>query len=256
MIAEVQKDLQDGIDSAGKKMTLYELYQKQNINRSNVKLNTEKGRKYLMKILKNDKLGNRAIDTIKLSDAKEWALRMKEMGYVYKTINNYKHSLKALYYLAMQDDYVRKNPFIISLSDVIEDDTKVKEALTEEQEKEFLQYVRNDITYQKYYDEVLVLLKTGLRISELCGLTLSDIDFEKGMITIDHQLLYDTKLEYYIAPPKTKSGERQVPMSEETKQILQRLIEQRKNVQPMVIDGYRDFIFLNKKGLPKTAGQY
>ena len=34
-----------------------------------------------MQLLKEDKLGARSIDTIKPSDAKEWALRMKEKGF-------------------------------------------------------------------------------------------------------------------------------------------------------------------------------
>ena len=48
-----------------------------------------------MDILKKDKLGVRSIDSIKPSDAKEWAIRMSENGYAYQTINNYKRSLKA-----------------------------------------------------------------------------------------------------------------------------------------------------------------
>ena len=64
-----------------------------------------------MNALKNDPLGMRAIDTVKQSDAKEWAIRMSEKGYAYKTIDNYKRSLKASFYMAIQDDCIRKNPF-------------------------------------------------------------------------------------------------------------------------------------------------
>ena len=64
-----------------------------------------------MRLLKEDKLGARSIDTIKPSDAKEWALRMKDKGFSYNTINNHKRSLKASFYIAIQDDCVRKNPF-------------------------------------------------------------------------------------------------------------------------------------------------
>lgn len=92
---EIQKDLADGIDSIGKKMTLCQVYAKQNASRSNVKKTTAVQREQLMEILKRDKLGNRSIDSIKPSDAKEWAVRMKENGYSYQTINNYKRSLKA-----------------------------------------------------------------------------------------------------------------------------------------------------------------
>ena len=80
--------------------------------------------------------------------------------------------------MAIEDDYVRKNPFNFQLSEVIEDDCKPKVALSEEQEARLLTFMEQDRTYQKYHDDVLILLKTGLRISELCGLTRSDIDFK------------------------------------------------------------------------------
>ena len=66
-----------------------------NSHRKNVKWSTEKGREYLMSVLKEDPLGSRSIDSVKLSDAKEWAIRMSEKGYAYKTISNWKRSLKA-----------------------------------------------------------------------------------------------------------------------------------------------------------------
>lgn len=166
MEQEIHRDLADGIDTTGKKMTLCQLYAKQNEQRSNVKESTKTGRKQLMEILKKDKLGARSIDSIKPSDAKEWAVRMKANGYAYKTINNYKRSLKASFYIAIADDYVRKNPFDFKLNEVIEDDTKQKQALTEEQEKTLLAFAKTDRTHRKYYDEIVILLKTGLRISD------------------------------------------------------------------------------------------
>ena len=41
---------------------------------------------------------------MKLSDAKDWAIMMSEKGYAYKTINNWKRSLKAAFYTAIEDD--------------------------------------------------------------------------------------------------------------------------------------------------------
>lgn len=253
---EIHRDLQDGIDTIGKKMTLCQLYAKQNASRSNVKESTKTGRKQLMEILKNDRLGARSIDTIKPSDAKEWALRMKENGYAYKTINNYKRSLKASFYLAIQDDYVRKNPFDFALNTVIEDDTTPREALTEEQEEKLLSFVRKDRVYKKHYDAIVILLKTGLRISELCGLTSQDIDFQNEVIHVNHQLLNNKETGYYIETPKTKSGVRDVPMSEEVKQAFERIMAERKKSEPIEIDGYSGFLFLNGKGYPMTNAYY
>ena len=253
---QIRRDIEDGIDSTGKKMTLCQLYAKQNAQRANVKKSTQSQRKQLARLLKEDKLGSRTIDSIKPSDAKEWALRMKENGFSYNTINNHKRSLKASFYIAIQDDYVRKNPFDFKLSEVIENDTKAKTALTEEQELALLSFIRTDNVYHKYYDEVLILLKTGLRISEFCGLTVKDVDFKNEVVHINHQLIKSKEQGYYIETPKTKSGIRQVPLSEETIQAFQRVIKNRPKRKPIEIDGYADFLFLNQNGNPKVAVEY
>lgn len=253
---EIQKDLDDGIDTIGKKMTVCQLYAKQIRHRGNVRPNTVISRNRLMKLLQDDRLGGMSIDSVKLSDAKEWALRMKEKGVAYKTISNDKRSLKAAFYTAVQDDCIRKNPFDFQLNTVIEDDTEPKTPLTPEQEASLLSFVQDDPTYQKYYDELVILLGTGLRISELCGLTDSNLDFEGRTILIDHQLLRNTETGYYIETPKTKSGIRQIPMNASVYEAFGRVQKRRKAATPVVIGGYGGFLFLKKNGQPKVAVDY
>ena len=187
-----------------------------------------------MRILQEDKLGACRIENVKLSDAKEWALRMKEKGYGFKTINNHKRSLKAAFYTAIQDDCIRKNPFDFQLNTVLEDDTEPKEPLSPTQEAAFLSFVQHDKVYQKYYDEIIILLGTGLRISELCGLTEADIDLDKQLINVDHQLLKIADVGYYVETPKTKSGNRVIPMSEKVLEAFQRVLNKRKYAQPVI----------------------
>ena len=236
-------------------MTVCQLYDKKNSQRKNIKRATEKGRQYLMNALKNDPLGMRAIDTVKQSDAKEWAIRMSEKGYAYKTIDNYKRSLKASFYMAIQDDCIRKNPFEFKLSDVLEDDTEQKVILTPEQEERLLAFMEKDKIYSKYYDEVVLLLETGLRISEFCGLT-THIDMQNRILNIDHQLLKDSEIGYYIETPKTKNGKRELPLTERAYQAIQRILKNRGKAQPLIVGGYSNFLFLNREGLPKVAGNY
>ncbi|MGX4616876.1 tyrosine-type recombinase/integrase, partial [Clostridioides difficile] len=103
----------------------------------------------------------------------------------------------------------------------------------------------------KYRDEVILLLETGLRISELCGLT-THIDMPNRVINIDHQLLRDTEVGYYISTPKTKNGKRELPLTERAYQALERILKNRGKAQPLVVDGYSNFLFLNREGLPKV----
>ena len=251
MIRAIQKDLDDGIDTTGGKMTVCQLYQRYINSRANVRKATVQGRNNLMEALKNDSLGNVNIDKLKLSEAKAWAYRMKEK-YSFSTM---KRSLNATFYLAIQDDLLRKNPFDFALTDVIENDTKTKEALTEEQTKALLDFVKIDCTYKAYYPAIVILLNTGLRISEMCGLTLSDLDFDNRMIDINHQLKKD-KDGYYIEPPKSDSGYRKVPMTDLVYEALQEVIRSQNNAQPIVVDGYSTFIFLNKQGYPMYNACY
>ena len=254
---QIRRDIEDGIDSTGKKMTLCQLYAKQNAQRANVKKSTQKQREQLMRLLKEDKLGARSLIQSNPLDAKEWALRMKDKGFSYNTINNHKRSLKASFYIAIQDDCVRKNPFDFKLSEVIENDTKEKVALTEEQEQALLSFIKTDNVYHKHYDDVLILLKTGLRISELCGLTVADIDFKNEVVIIDHQLLKSKEQGYYIETPKTKKRNKASTIKQRNDTgIFNGLWRNVPKAEPFVIDGRSNFLFVNQKGKPKVAIDY
>ncbi len=253
---EIQKDIDDGIDMIGKKMTVCELYAKQTRHRGNVRYNTIQGRKRLMKLLEKDKFGSYPIESVKPSDVKEWVLRMKQKGISYKTISNDKCSLKAAFHAAIQDNCIRKNPFDFQLNTVIEDDTEPKVPLTLEQEKDLLFFIYKDRTYQKYYDEFIILLGTGLRISELCGLTEADLDFENRKIKVDHQLLKSAETGYYIEKPKTQRGFRQIPMSQKVYDSLKHILENRNETNKFAISGWTNFLFLNRDGYPNTACNY
>lgn len=43
-----------------------------------------------------------------------------------------------------------------------------------------------DNVYYKYYDDVLILLKIGFCILELCGLIIMDIDFIYEVVVINY----------------------------------------------------------------------
>ena len=118
-----------------------------------------------------------------------------------------------------------------------------------------LAFMVMDKTYSKYYDEVVILLETGLRISEFCGLTMN-IDMTNRIINVDHQLMKDTEIGYYIATPKTKNGIRQLPMTERAYRAFQRIPEE-PGTGPAGCDRrLQEFSFLNAKELPKVAGDY
>lgn len=117
-----------------------------------------------------------------------------------------------------------------------------KEAITRKQQRDYLKFVKEDTHFSACYEVIYILFHTGLRISEFCGLTISDIEFDKKRIKIDHQLQYINGEGLAIQQPKTESGVRFVPMTDEVAACFRTLIERR--VKPKVevmIDGYTGF---------------
>lgn len=90
--------------------------------------------------------------------------------------------------------------------------------------------------------------------AEFCGLTKSDLDFKNKRIRVNHQLQRTSQMQYIIEKPKTESGERYVPMSDEVMACFKRILKDRVNpkVEPMV-DGMTGFLFLDKNDMPMVA---
>lgn len=90
--------------------------------------------------------------------------------------------------MAVEDDLLKKNPFDWELATVLISDSVRREAVTPKQERLFLEFIKNDKHYSQYYEGMYILFKTGMRVSEFCGLTLSDVDMKERKIHIDKQL--------------------------------------------------------------------
>ena len=120
--------------------------------------------------------------------------------------------------------------------------------------QKFLKFVHDDVVYCKYYEVVYILFHTGMRISEFCGLTLKDIDLEKRIVNIDHQLQRTSDMRYIIETTKTDAGTRKLPITEDVALMFQTIIEDR--VPPKVekvIDGYSGFLFYDENDMPLVA---
>ena len=207
-----------------------------------------------MNLVQKEDFGYRKISTVKVSDAKQWFAKLQKDGRGYSTITSVRGVVKPAFQMACDEDAVRKNPFIFKLTDVVVNDTVPRVALTEEQLAIWMNFIEGDNTYHKYYDEFVVLLETGMRVSEFCGLTRKDLDFKNRRICVDHQLVRERGGKYYVEETKTSSGCRFLPMTDAVYDSLKKMLERRPKVktEPMV-DGYSGFIMLDKNGNPKVA---
>ena len=145
----------------------------------------------------------------------------------YSTITSVQSVVKPAFQMACDEDILRKNPFAFSLAGVVVNDTKKREALTPEEQEIFMTFVKEDSHYRCYYDEFNVLLGTGMRVSEFCGLTLSDLDFENRKIRVEKQLIKEKGGIYHVEKTKTESGVRFIPMSDEVFRSLKNIVANR-----------------------------
>jgi len=151
--------------------------------------------------------------------------------------------------MAFENDIIRKNPFNFELASILINDSVTREAIFRKQEKQFLEFVKQDTHFSRYYEGIYILFNTGLRISEFCGLTISDIDFKEHKLRIDHQLYKRGSIGYHINEPKTQSGTRVLPMTPDVEQCFKTIIENRDPpaIEPMV-DGKTGFLYFDRYG--------
>ena len=251
--ADIQRDTVDGIDYAAGEMTVIELVTRyMNLKRS-LKENSFRAYDSVINRIREDPFGQKQIRHVKLSDAKSWFVSLHDRGYKQNTIGVMQCVVRPAFEMAVDDDILRKNPFKFKLSDVVPRDAYVRTALSREQQEQYLQFFM-EYGGGSYYDDVVILLGTGLRVSELYGLTKADIDFDRRCIHIHKQLCRTADKPYFVAPPKTSSGNRSIPMTDTVYMAFRRVLENRGHPKvEMMVDGYSGFLFLDKDGKPKVA---
>lgn len=154
----------------------------------------------------------------------------------------------------MDDDLIPKNPFDFELATVLVNDSVRRDAVPRKIERKFIEFTKNDRHFSKYYEAVFILFKTGMRISEFCGLTIDDIDFKAKTVRIERQLMRGSNMKLIIENPKTEAGDRVIPVSDEVCDCFKAIIERRpKPSKEPVVGGVSGFLFLDKNGMPMVA---
>lgn len=248
-------DLDNQLDPLGKNITVNELVERYISTKTGAKNSTKMNYGFVKNLLKNQAFGDYKISKVKTSDAKLFLIKLQQEDKKgYSTIKTVRGVLRPAFQMAVDDDVLNKNPFGFELAGVVVNDSVTREAVTKDQMRKFLKFVHDDVVYCKYYEVVYILFHTGMRISEFCGLTLSDIDLEKKIINIDHQLQRSSKMEYIIESTKTNAGTRKLPMTDDVAQCFRAIIEDRESPEhERIIDGYGGFLFTDIKGYPEVA---
>ena len=148
-------------------------------NRKNLAHNTKVGYNVTVNTLKEYKLGYMEIGKIRPEHCEEWLSDMKKK-YRGSSIQIQISLIKRSFEYAVDYDYIAKNPFRRITTD--KSDSKKMEALSVNDMNRFLDFCSKDSHSSHCYDMLYVLFWTGLRASELCGLTLDNIDMNSPIL--------------------------------------------------------------------------
>ena len=208
-------------------------------------------------------IGTMRVKDVRKSDVRHFysdILRNRRMAInTLDTINNVLHQVLAV---AVDDEYIRNNPtdgVYASIKAAFHFETPKRHALTIQQEKAFLGFIKDTPQYCHWLPIFTFLLGTGCRISETVGLCWSDIDFENDVILIRHNLVYHQheagKCYFTLSTPKTAAGKRTIPLVDEVREALLQEREHQGEVgliSQYEIEGLHDFVFLNRYGFPQN----
>ena len=260
-LRELEKEIAsaeiDGIDLSAPYSTVLDLVDCYLKSHTAVRQQTAEGYQHIRNRISREAFSGCKISDVKQSDAKAFFVHMNKKGLCYRTLLNFQALLRPAFEMAVQDNYIRVNPIAFKLSSVIKNEQKKKFALTQEQIDSFLSFLKADTVGAKYYDEFVILIETGLRISELCGLTIDSVDLENRRIRVVQQLIGTSHDKLRVDVPKTKTGVRVVPLTTMAYEAFQRVLERRaKKPCTMEIDGQTGFLFVKGDGVPMVSDSF
>ena len=197
-------------------------------------------------------IGNKLLTDVKPIHCQKIFSDMADEGYKTTTIYQTRIALYNMFEFARENDVLITNPCKKSLKSDMGKPSDKKEALTIDVQKKFLEAV---VGYS-YENQYRFVLQTGLRTGELIGLKWSDIDFENHTMKIERTMEYRYKVgEWRVGPPKSKSGYRTIPLTDEAIHILENQRSKNKSLKLVPIE-WRDIVFLCRNGTPVKNSTY
>lgn len=257
---KINYDKQDGIRAEAKNVTLNDIFDLWREMKRGLKDNTFQNYCYMYNQFVKEEIGRLRVQTLRKSDIKRfYNLLVDGRNLKITTIDNVHTVLHQVLTVAVDDGYLRSNVsdnVLKELKQARNLEVDRRKALTEEEQKLFMDYLQSEKTpYHHWYPIFAVMIGTGMRVGEVTGLRWCDIDLHKGIIEVNHTLVYYNHAEngcyFNIHTPKTKAGVREIPMLDYVKEaFLQEKKYQEFNAIKCqaVIDGYTDFIFVNRFG--------
>ena len=259
MESQINQDLTDGIDSAAASaLTVNDMFDKYISLKKGLKEHTRVNYKYTYDHFIRNTFGIRKIKDVRYSDVKAFYSGLIEQGFKPNTLDNIHCLIHPTFTLAVRDGVIRSNITDGVLADLMKDHSAKKtkrHALTVPEQSLLMEFIHQDPIYHHWEPLFTFFLGTGCRVGEVIGITWKDIDFQNGTISINHNTIYRSDgnhgMVLEITTPKTDAGVRVVPLLPEVRSALIQIRQD--NLAAgirchQVIDGYTDFVFMNRFG--------
>ncbi len=260
MIRKIENDKHKNLDTyIAENTTLNERFDIYIESKINIRRSTRENYTYMYNKYIRDTIGHMKIRDIKYSIIQRLYNDMvTKYGFKPNSMEVLHSVLNPIFSRAVWDNLIDSNPCPKAMKEMRSSDAWVREkkhALTIEQQKAFMGYVKTSHLYKHWYNILTVLLGTGMRIGECLGLTWFDCLFQEGFIDVNHTLNYrkqgDGKCRHYVEFfPKTIAGGRMIPMFDEVRQALldEKERQERVGTAGTVIDGVSKWVFTNRYG--------
>lgn len=168
-------------------------------------------RKYLIPFF-----GKAKLDRIKQIDIQKYFNTVKSddgTPLAKSTLEKHKMILKSIFEAAIDNDYCTKNP-VKNITIPEPKKSGTRPVYTAAQADAVMK-----LSQEMQYWDILIMLHTGIRRSELIGLQWQDIDLERRIMHIQRAVV-QTKGEIVIGAPKTETSDRLIPFSENLAEIF------------------------------------
>lgn len=263
--ALIEQDIREQIKPEARSITLNDMFDLWKQLKRGLKDNTFQNYVYMYTQYAAPRFGQKRISTLAKSDLKHfYNTLVDERGLSIATVDAVHTVIHQVLDIAVDDACIRRNPSDNVLKELKKElaiRRGKRRALTLPEQELFLSYLKRSKQYRHWYPVFALLIGTGLRVGEAVGLRWCDIDFEQGIIDVNHTLVYYRHAVNgcycNVHTPKTVNGIRQVPMLSFVRDALLEELQRHcdEGIQcAATIDGYTDFIFLNRNSQPQHQG--
>ncbi len=230
--------------------------------KSELRSTTKTNYLYMWNHFIRDTFGKKKVGQVKFSDVLFFYSHLiNDKGLGINTLETINTILRPCFQLAVRDDIIRKNPIDGAYQEIRKKNgnrRKARRALTLEQQRAFMDYIAESPFFYHWYPLFTFLLGTGCRIGEAVGIRWEDVDMDRRIININHNLTYypryeeSYKCEFRVSLPKTDAGVRNIPMMQPVYDVLRDEYErqQEDGFCEEYVDGITGFIFTNRFGMP------